>query len=102
MVGRLRRLLVLERRLGSRGIEERTGMFFKKDTDKVEPIQAPRFRSSKQQLKNCSKKGKNVQDEGQNRKIVGFDDVKEKVAEDEAFQGRRNVIEDMIVLELGL
>ena len=48
MVGRLRRLLVLERRLGSRGIEERTGMFFEKDTDQVEPIQAPRFRSSKQ------------------------------------------------------
>jgi hypothetical protein len=52
-------------------------------------------------LQKKSKK-KNVRDEGENRKMVGFDGGKEKVAEDKAFQGRQNVTEDMIVLESGL
>jgi len=34
--------------------------------------------------------------------MVGSDDGKEKVAEDEAFQGRQYVTEDMIVLESSL
>ena len=36
-----------------------------------------------------------------NDKMIGYDDEKEKVAEDEAHQGRQNVAVDMIVLESG-
>ena len=48
------------------------------------------------------KEKKNLRDAGKNNKMVGFDDTKEKVAQDEALQSRQYVTVDMMVLEAGL
>jgi hypothetical protein len=45
---------------------------------------------------------KNLRDEGENNKIMEFDDGEEKVADDETLQSRQNANVEMIGLESDL
>lgn len=109
MVGKLG-ALVLEKELGWDGVEGCTAMLVVMSTDVDKEVQAeckqtPRYRSSKQSLKIAIKKNKkrNLQDEMEDDKMVGYDDGEDKAVDDVALQDRQNVIVvDMVVRESGL
>lgn len=109
MVGKLG-ALVLEKELGWDGVEGCTAMLDVMSTDVDKEVQAeckqtPRYRSSKQSLKIAIKKNKkrNLQDEMEDDKMVGYDDGEDKAVDDVALQDRQNVIVvDMVVRESGL